>query len=504
MRIKFTRLIAFIVVFANVIVIYYSLRLLISFGGFKTYYSPPTIKTTTKSPSKHVSKLVTIIVREFESFENDVTATVQSFLNVFPNIQVVIIYDSLPYPPLDINLRNNSLKNVKGYALFSSLKVPYAEKYPVFQIKTKYVLFVPDSTRISSRLNLQLMVAELGKQPSSIIVAPASSKKELGCLRVNVNVREWTLKYSLTKSNLCDAVTGKHFILMETDLLRQLPEPFILPFPHSLYIQTAPLLVEVKIVKGIFFQEGKPVLKSHHAQWKQKQIYTERLKNLYKVFQIKQVVRETGVTEWYGCTRETSRCFGTIIDLMPSYLYEGRWTPPCCLSNLRKTAKHVFNTLDEAGIRYWLEAGSLLGAMRSGDILPWDHDVDVGFNRDDLLRSPWLKKAKDKPVVDSKGFLWEKATGGNFYRVNYSKTNKMYVNLFPFYSKNGTMVKDSWFTSHKNMEFPENFLHPMSSIEFIGRQVPSPNNIRDFLELKFGKGAIENPEYPNPSRLPFP
>lgn len=252
------------------------------------------------------------------------------------------------------------------------------------------------------------------------------------------------------------------------------------------------------------FQEGKPVLRSHHAQWKQKQVTSERLKTLYKLFQIKQVVRETGITEWYGCTRETSRCFGAIIDLMPSYLYEGRWTPPCCLSNLRKTAKHVFNTLDEAGIRYWLEAGSLLGAMRSGDILPWDHDVDVGFNRDDLLRSSWLKKAKDKPVVDSKGFLWEKATGGNFYRVNYSKTNKIYVNLFPFYSRNGTMTKDSWFTSHKNMEFPENFLHPMSSIEFIGRQVPSPNNIRDFLELKFGKGAIENPEYPNPSRLPFP
>jgi len=36
----------------------------------------------------------------------------------------------------------------------------------------------------------------------------------------------------------------------------------------------------------------------------------------------------------------------------------------------------------------------------------------------------------------------------------------------------------------------------MSSIEFAGRQVPSPNNIRDFLELKYYKGVIENPELP--------
>lgn len=215
------------------------------------------------------------------------------------------------------------------------------------------------------------------------------------------------------------------------------------------------------------------------------------------------MLRETGATEWYGCNRDTPRCFGTVLESMPSYLYAGKWTPPCCLANLRKTARHVFNVLDEAGVRYWLEAGSLLGAMRSNDILPWDHDVDVGFNRDDLARCVWLDKAKNKPVLDSKGFLWEKATEGNFYRVHYSKVNRIFVNLFPFYAKNGTMVKDSWFTNHKNMEFPDNFLHPMSSIEFIGRSVPSPNNIRDFLELKFGKGAIESAEYPDPSKLKF-
>lgn len=216
------------------------------------------------------------------------------------------------------------------------------------------------------------------------------------------------------------------------------------------------------------------------------------------------MVRETGSTEWYGCSKETARCFGLVLDSTPSYLYEQKWTPPCCLSNLRKTARHVFSVLDEAGVRYWLEAGSLLGAMRSGDILPWDYDVDVGFVREDITRCRWLKKSQSKPVVDRKGFLWEKGTDGNLFKVSYSASNKIHVNLFPFYSKNGTMVKDSWFTSHKNMEFAESFLHPMSSIDFVGRSVPSPNNIRDFLEFKYGKGCIENPEYPDARKIKFP
>lgn len=157
-------------------------------------------------------------------------------------------------------------------------------------------------------------------------------------------------------------------------------------------------------------------------------------------------------------------------------------------------AFHVFERLDEVGVRYWLEAGSLLGAMRNGDILPWDHEVVVGFYRDDLIRSPWLIKAKNKAVVDNSGFVWEKATEGEFFKVQYSKVNRLHVNLLPFYPKNGTMTRDSWFL--ENRDFPEQFLHPMSNIEFAGRQVPSPNNIRDFLEIKFYKGVVENPYIP--------
>lgn len=464
----------------------------------------PTIRTTTKPPLRHISKLVTVVVRDFELNENDVSATVQSFLNIFPNIQVLIVCNGLPYPPLEVLYSNTTSKNVKLVNLANDFYTSYSNTYPLAYIKTKYALFVPDSTRVINRQSISLMVNQLAKSSNVLIASQYVNKKNLECLEVEVNRKEWSLKYKQVQNTICDAVSGKHLILVETDILKTLNDAFLMPFPQALYLQAAVLNYKVRIFNGATFQDGKPIFRSHHAHWKIQQLHKDREKYLYDKFKIKQVIRPNGQIDWFGCVREKPRCFPPVVDSMPSYLFEGKWTPPCCLANLRKTASHVFQILDDTGVRYWLESGSLLGAMRSGDILPWDHDVDIGFNRDDIGHCVWLEKARIKPVMDKKGFIWEKATEGNFFRVLYSKNNRIYVNLFPFYNRNGTMTKDSWFTSHRNMEFPELYLHPMSSIEFIGRHVPSPNNIRDFLELKFGKGAIENPQYPDPSKLKFP
>jgi fukutin-related protein len=212
-------------------------------------------------------------------------------------------------------------------------------------------------------------------------------------------------------------------------------------------------------------------------------------------------MRETS-TAWYGrCERNGRRCFGSVVGDRPEFLARGRWTPPCCLEGLRTTARFVIALLERANARYWLEYGTLLGAARSGDIIPWDYDMDIGIHRDDLELVPPLLEAWQRGAghhVELDGFVIERAREGEFLRVQYSSTNHLHVDLWPFWeTAEGMMTKGSWMASHRqDVRFNASYLKPLERTAFLGMSVRVPNRMREFLELKFGRGCIENPRYP--------
>lgn len=283
------------------------------------------------------------------------------------------------------------------------------------------------------------------------------------------------------------------------------------------------MLSQLHFFESSLLQDGKRLFTAFHNKQRRKEIRKQQFKKMYKLLQIKKVVRkyagksmakidrhnkhndkksqvssnsmpnETIIlsntslplltnVEYFGCEKNTRSCIGTVFNRKPFYVYLERNTPPCCLEKLKSVFSHVLEELENVGIRYWLDNFALKSAIETSQLARDAYEIDISFNSFDLDRSSFLKKAQTRPVIDSLGFYWIKATDGQYFRVQYSKQNQIGINLLPFTVND--RVRANGFFGWKAVEFSAEFLHPMSTVIFLNKNVMSPNNVRDFLTLK--------------------
>lgn len=156
MRLRFVRAVLVLALLGNIIVWHRIWRL---FAAQNTLRLLTPSVTTNEPPQKlhrHLARLVTIVIRQFESFENDVASVVESVLNSFPAIPILIVCDELPYPPLELDFANESMKNVRLISLRPEFNKSFEERNPLYYIRTKFVIFLPDATRLSTKQVIQV------------------------------------------------------------------------------------------------------------------------------------------------------------------------------------------------------------------------------------------------------------------------------------------------------------------------------------------------------------
>lgn len=265
------------------------------------------------------NQMVTVIFREFEPYEHDLKETLISFGSVFSRMKLLVVSDSQLYPPIDkLPPTAECVRLQKDLFDFPNSSLSH-------RIKTDYVLLSPDNVRLTQPAVLTELVKALIKQPDQMAAVSVDETKTVECLDLRLDVRQWTLSYRQNadkSAKLCDAISGQHVVLLSTSLLFSLPFPLERPLFESLYIQTASRGIGVQLLEDLHVT--KPVrrlFRTSHLEEKKARYEDYRRRMMLDKFGVKKVVRKN-VVEWYGCNKQSARCFGTVVGDTPEYLYK--------------------------------------------------------------------------------------------------------------------------------------------------------------------------------------
>ena len=163
--------------------------------------------------------------------------------------------------------------------------------------------------------------------------------------------------------------------------------------------------------------------------------------------------------------------------------------------NLYGFLELVIQTLDDNDITYWIDGGTILGAVRHNQMVPWDDDIDIGILEDDLDKLLGLNDElkehgyeivkkwelykfrmidKEYPFIDI--FVFKKE--GDKYRMSSDELNDFWPNEY-FYEDELFPLKIYIFGNnyYYGPNYPLNYLNRMyPGWQFIGIQTSDHKN----------------------------
>jgi hypothetical protein len=163
--------------------------------------------------------------------------------------------------------------------------------------------------------------------------------------------------------------------------------------------------------------------------------------------------------------------------------------------------------LREHKITFWLDYGSILGAVRNPlttwadypwlpqdnapegplapGILPHDKDADFG-----VLTTDWQKLKRVGAALTRKGYALSTSEGWRTMKVRLSHRNKTNLDLFAWIEKaGGTFFRPKYITvdDYKGRDIPPGILLPLETVQWEGMTLPAPKNPAAFCEFRYGK-----------------
>ena len=214
-------------------------------------------------------------------------------------------------------------------------------------------------------------------------------------------------------------------------------------------------------------------------------------------------VSPDGSVNWHGCSKHSLPC------PINHYLHRlGLNTPPCCREHTADLGQFVTGCLREIGAIHWIDGGTLLGAVReNGALLAWEDDIDISVLLDD--ETTWDKLCKTLSRRGSEdGYYVDIFENKSFITVSFDKPRS-----WPFRWDRNRMrgeihldlvsYRHSTNSGHPVLErqllkgampvmesgwhgMPKEIILPTSTINFLGSDIPCPNQPEAFLQILYG------------------
>tara|TARA_Y100000034_G_scaffold135249_3_gene206409 strand:+ start:639 stop:1352 length:714 start_codon:yes stop_codon:yes gene_type:complete len=180
------------------------------------------------------------------------------------------------------------------------------------------------------------------------------------------------------------------------------------------------------------------------------------------------------------CTPLTRRCRKALWNMDRD---GNRIMPSCCTRHLKETIFYLADLFEKNGVKYWLDFGTLLGAVREGRTIPWDYDADFGV----LNSQRKLIEGLRNTIVDD-GFGWEcwrKTKDSGLIRICRSPINHTWVDLFLWKNAGHGLLRSDFYLNYPK-QFPRYFIQRLEEVELSGKMLKAPRDIELFLDMRFG------------------
>lgn len=175
------------------------------------------------------------------------------------------------------------------------------------------------------------------------------------------------------------------------------------------------------------------------------------------------------------------------------------------LKRARKLLFDVVDTFDHYNIMYHLEGGTLLGLVRDGELLPWDHDVDISIPAEEMskmygcfrdLYRKGYKVTKRNSEIDygpiKKGscrILKVKPFWISILKLIHPYYRKSYV-MMDIFIKTNDQKFTYWQAMRKVMKVNKRYYDSYEEIEYHGKRFKVPNDYKSYLTEKYGDWSV--------------